>query len=48
MSEVTRILKAIDEGDAQAANELLPPFYDELRRLAAQKTATNSSARRST
>lgn len=37
MSEVTRILKAIDEGNAQVANELLPLVYDELRRLAAQK-----------
>ena len=37
MTEITRILTAIDEGDAQAANELLPLVYDELRRLAAQK-----------
>jgi RNA polymerase sigma factor (TIGR02999 family) len=37
MSEITRILTAIDQGDAQAANELLPLVYDELRRLAAQK-----------
>jgi RNA polymerase sigma factor (TIGR02999 family) len=39
MSEITRILTAIDRGDAQAANELLPLVYDELRRLAAQKLA---------
>lgn len=39
MSEVTRILIAIDQGDAQAAEELLPIVYHELRRLAAQKMA---------
>ena len=37
MTEVTRILSAIDQGDAQAAEQLLPLVYDELRRLAAQK-----------
>ena len=37
MAEITRILEAIDEGDAHAAEELLPLVYDELRRLAAQK-----------
>ena len=37
MTEVTRILNAIDQGDAQAAEQLLPLVYDELRRLAAQK-----------
>ena len=37
MSEVTRILTAIDRGDARAADELLPLVYDELRRLADQK-----------
>lgn len=36
MTEVSRILMAIDQGDTQAANELLPLVYDELRRLAAQ------------
>jgi RNA polymerase sigma factor (TIGR02999 family) len=35
MHEVTRILTAIDAGDAQAAAQLLPVVYDELRRLAA-------------
>src|SRR5262245_28650463 len=35
MSEVTRILSAIDQGDAHAAEQLLPLVYDELRRLAA-------------
>jgi RNA polymerase sigma factor (TIGR02999 family) len=37
MTEVTRILNAIDAGNAQAANDLLPLVYNELRRLAAQK-----------
>jgi len=37
MSEVTRILTAIEQGDARAADELLPLVYDELRHLAAQK-----------
>jgi RNA polymerase sigma factor (TIGR02999 family) len=39
MSEVTRILSAIDEGDPQAAERLLPLVYEELRKLAAQKLA---------
>ncbi len=37
MSEVTRILSAIGEGDPHAVDQLLPLVYDELRRLAAQK-----------
>jgi RNA polymerase sigma factor (TIGR02999 family) len=37
MSEVTRVLSAIEQGDPQAAEQLLPLVYDELRRLAAQK-----------
>jgi RNA polymerase sigma factor (TIGR02999 family) len=37
MSEVTRILSAIDQGDAHAAEQLLPLVYEELRQLAAQK-----------
>ena len=37
MSDVTRILNAIEEGDGRAAAELLPLVYDELRQLAAQK-----------
>jgi RNA polymerase sigma factor (TIGR02999 family) len=37
MSEVTRILSAIEQGDPQAAEQLLPLVYDELRKLAAQK-----------
>jgi RNA polymerase sigma factor (TIGR02999 family) len=39
MTEVTRLLTAIDEGDPQAAGQLLPLVYDELRRLAASKLA---------
>jgi RNA polymerase sigma factor (TIGR02999 family) len=39
MSEVTRILSAIEQGDAHAAEQLLPLVYDELRKLAAQKLA---------
>jgi RNA polymerase sigma factor (TIGR02999 family) len=39
MSDVTRILTAIEQGDPQAAAQLLPLVYDELRRLAAQKLA---------
>jgi RNA polymerase sigma factor (TIGR02999 family) len=37
MSEVTRILSQIEEGDTQAAAHLLPLVYDELRKLAAAK-----------
>jgi RNA polymerase sigma factor (TIGR02999 family) len=37
MSDVTRILNAIEQGDPHAANELLPLVYDELRKLAAQQ-----------
>jgi RNA polymerase sigma factor (TIGR02999 family) len=36
---VTRILSAIEQGDPQAAGQLLPLVYDELRKLAAQKLA---------
>jgi RNA polymerase sigma factor (TIGR02999 family) len=39
MSEVTRILSAVEQGDPHAADRLLPLVYDELRRLAAQKLA---------
>jgi RNA polymerase sigma factor (TIGR02999 family) len=37
MSDVTRILSAIEEGDPHAAEQLLPVVYQELRKLAAQK-----------
>jgi RNA polymerase sigma factor (TIGR02999 family) len=40
MSEVTRILSAIEQGDPRAAEQLLPLVYDELRKLAAQKLAS--------
>ena len=39
MSDVTPILHAIDQGDPDAADQLLPQVYDELRQLAAQKLA---------
>jgi RNA polymerase sigma factor (TIGR02999 family) len=39
MNEVTRVLSAIERGDPQAAEQLLPLVYDELRRLAAQRLA---------
>ena len=39
MSDVTRILSQIEEGDGKAAAQLLPLVYDELRKLAAQKMA---------
>src|SRR5437667_7674408 len=39
MSEVTRILSALEQGDPHAAEQLLPLVYDELRRLAAEKMA---------
>ena len=39
MSDVTAILNAIERGDPQAAHQLLPLVYEELRRLAAQKLA---------
>ena len=39
MNEVTRILSAVEQGDSQAAEQLLPLVYNELRRLAAQRLA---------
>jgi RNA polymerase sigma factor (TIGR02999 family) len=39
MHEVTRILSAVEQGDAKAAEQLLPLVYEELRKLAAQKLA---------
>ena len=42
MSEVTRILNAIEQGDAKAADELLPLVYEELRHLAARKMSRES------
>src|ERR1700732_4340611 len=39
MNQVTQILSAIEQGDAHAAEQLLPLVYDELRKLAAQSLA---------
>jgi RNA polymerase sigma factor (TIGR02999 family) len=39
MSKVTQIINAIEQGDARAADELLPLVYTELRQLAAQRMA---------
>ena len=39
MTDVTRILSQIEQGDAGAAKQLLPLVYEELRKLAAQKMA---------
>jgi RNA polymerase sigma factor (TIGR02999 family) len=39
MSDVTRLLSAIDQGDPHAAARLLPLVYDELRKLATHKLA---------
>src|SRR5207237_8159951 len=39
MTEVTRILYAIEQGDPRAAEQLLPIVYEELRKLAAQRLA---------
>ncbi len=43
MSDVTRILNALDHGDANAADELLPLVYEELRKLAAHKMADEAA-----
>jgi len=42
MSDVTRILQAVEHGDAQAATELLTLVYEELRRVAAHKMANEA------
>ena len=42
MTDVTRILSAIERGDARAADQLLPLVYEELRLLAAQKLSRES------
>ncbi len=42
MSEVTRILEAVQQGDPKAGEELLPLVYDELRKLAAHKLAAEA------
>jgi RNA polymerase sigma factor (TIGR02999 family) len=43
MTDVTRILNAIEQGDPRATEELLPLIYEELRLLAAQKMAQEPS-----
>jgi len=43
ITQATLILEAIQQGDPQAAEQLLPLVYQELRRLAAQKMASESS-----
>ena len=43
MSDITRILEAIEQGDPKAADELLPLVYEELRKLAAHKMANEAS-----
>jgi RNA polymerase sigma factor (TIGR02999 family) len=43
MSEVTRILSSVSQGNDQAADELLPLVYEELRQLAARKMATEGA-----
>ncbi|MBS0202799.1 MAG: sigma-70 family RNA polymerase sigma factor [Planctomycetes bacterium] len=40
MSDVTELLKRIDAGDGQAASNLLPLVYDELRKLAARRLSS--------
>jgi RNA polymerase sigma factor (TIGR02999 family) len=45
MNDVTRILSAIEGGDPQAADELLPLVYDELRKLAAVRLAQEPSGK---
>lgn len=42
VSDVTQLLKAIEQGDAQASELLLPLVYEELRQLAARKMARES------
>jgi hypothetical protein len=43
MSEVTRILEAIQRGVPNTADQLLPLVYEELRRLAAHKMADEAA-----
>src|SRR5208283_1966955 len=42
MNDVTRILNDLEHGDARAADQLLPLLYGELRKLAAQKMASEA------
>jgi len=43
VSDITRILTAIEQGDPQAADELLPVVYEELRKLAASRMANEAA-----
>ena len=43
MTEVSRILSTIEQGDPRAAEQLLPLVYDELRKLAAIRLAAEPS-----
>jgi RNA polymerase sigma factor (TIGR02999 family) len=43
VSDVTRVIEAVQRGDAKAADELLPLVYEELRRLAASKMANEAA-----
>jgi RNA polymerase sigma factor (TIGR02999 family) len=43
VSDVTRVIEAIQQGDPKAAGELLPLVYDELRKLAASKMANEAA-----
>ncbi len=45
MSDVTRILSAIEQGDQKASEQLLPLVYEELRKLATQKMAQENPGR---
>jgi hypothetical protein len=46
MSEITFLLEAANRGDSQAAEQLLPLVYEELRRLAAAKMASENPSHR--
>ena len=43
VSDVTRVIEAVQRGDAKAADELLPLVYEELRKLAASKMANEAA-----
>jgi len=43
VSDVTRVIEAIQQGDRKAADELLPMVYEELRKLAASKMANEAA-----
>jgi RNA polymerase sigma factor (TIGR02999 family) len=43
VSDVTRVIEAIQHGDRKAADELLPLVYDELRKLAASRMANEAA-----